>query len=63
MKVSLNNHRNYDVNRGVELVLKRRRREKETSKLIKKIISFDKVFSLFKREIQIKFEINSVKRY
>ena len=58
--MSINNHRNYDINRGVELILKRRREKKE-SKLIKKNISFDKVFSLFNREIQIKFEINFMK--
>lgn len=62
MKVSINNHRDHDINRGVELILKRRRREKDESKLVDKRISFDKVFSLFKREIQLKFEISFVKK-
>ncbi len=60
--MSINNHRDHDINRGVELILKRRRREKNESKLVDKRISFDKVFSLFKREIQLKFEISFVKK-
>ena len=51
------NNRNHDVNRGVELLLKRRRKNLEEPKLKGKLFSFGKVFSLFRREIKINFEI------
>ena len=60
--MTINNNRDHDINRGVELILKRRR-EKENSKLKDKKINFEKIFSLFKREIKINFEISILKKY
>lgn len=60
--MSINNNRDHDINRGVELILKRRR-EKENSKLKNKKINFEKIFSLLKREIKINFEISILKKY
>ena len=60
--MTINNSRDHDINRGVELILKRRR-EKENSKLKDKKINFEKIFSLFKREIKINFEISILKKY
>lgn len=60
--MTINNSRDHDINRGVELILKRRR-EKENSKLKDKKVNFEKIFSLFKREIKINFEISILKKY
>jgi len=60
--MTINNNRDHDINRGVELILKRRR-EKENSKLKDKKINFEKIFSLFKREIKINFAISILKKY
>ena len=58
---SLNKHRDYDYNRGVELILKNRRK-KEKKEIRKKIIDFDKVFFIFKKEIHISFNIFIMKK-
>lgn len=48
-----------EINRGVELLLRRRGREKKTSETKNnKSFGFSKVVSLFKREIQIYFFIS-----
>jgi len=60
--MTINNNRDHDVNRGIELILKRRR-EKESSKLMSKKLNFEKIFSLFKREIKINFEVSILKKY
>jgi hypothetical protein len=46
-----------EINKGVELLL-RRRREKKTSDSKNKMFGFSKVISLFKREVQIYFFIS-----
>lgn len=58
---SLNNYRDYDYNRGVELILKNRRK-KEKKEIKHKIIDFEKVFFIFKKEIQISFNIFIIKK-
>lgn len=60
--MSINNNEDHDTNRGIELILKRRR-EKENKKLIEKKFNFEKIFSLFKSQIQISFQILVVKKY
>jgi len=44
----------YEINKGVELLL-RKRREKKTIESEQKKFGFSKVISLFKREIKIDF--------
>jgi hypothetical protein len=58
----INNSDTNGINRGVELIL-RRRREKEFTETKQKQFSFCKVFSLFRREIDIKFEMSILKKY
>lgn len=57
----INKFENHDMNRGVELML--RRREKTFSEeLQKRKFIFDKVFSLFKREIRFNFELSIIRK-
>jgi hypothetical protein len=50
---SLNSGRNLDVNRGVELILRRKKPEKKTY-----LLCFEKMVSLFQREITIYFKFS-----
>lgn len=52
----INNSDIPEINKGVELLL-RKRREKKTSETKQKKFGFSKVISLFGREIQINFYI------
>lgn len=47
-----------EMNRGVELLLRRRREKKTSETKNNKSFGFSKVVSLFKREIQIYFFIS-----
>lgn len=50
---SLNNDNNLDINRGVELILRRRTPDKETY-----LLCFEKMVSFFNREITIYFKFS-----
>jgi hypothetical protein len=52
----LNKNENHDINRGVELML-RRRREQDQPELESKKFNFGKTFSLFGREIDFRIEL------
>jgi hypothetical protein len=52
----INNSDIPEINRGVELLL-RKRREKKTSEIKQKKFGFSKEISLFRREIKINFYI------
>jgi|TARA_B100000035_G_scaffold158928_1_gene135507 hypothetical protein len=58
---SINNNDTSGVNRGVELILKKRR-ESKPKEIKKPFFSFLKMFSLFKREIKISFSIDVTKK-
>lgn len=58
---SINNNVDHDVNRGVELML--RRREKTVpEELSLQRFNFGKVFSLFQREIRFNFELSVIRK-
>jgi hypothetical protein len=50
---SLNNSNNLDINRGFELVLRRKPPEKKTF-----LLGFEKMISLFSKEISIYFKFS-----
>lgn len=52
----INNSDNHQINRGIELMLRRRKKE-TNSELDKKVFNFEKLFSFFRREFLIKIEI------
>lgn len=52
----INNSDNHQINRGIELMLRRRKKETD-SELDKKVFNFEKLFSFFQREFLIKIEI------
>lgn len=54
---SINKDMNHDLNRGIELMLRRREKTK-TKELQKGKFIINKVFSFFKREIKINFELS-----
>lgn len=54
---SINRDMNHDLNRGIELMLRRREKTK-TKELQKGKFIINKVFSFFKREIKINFELS-----
>lgn len=57
----INKFENHDMNRGTELML--RRREKPFSEeLQKRKFNFDRVFSLFQREIRFNFELSIIRK-
>ena len=58
---SINNNDASGVNRGVELILKKRR-ESRLKEMKKPFFNFLKKFSLFKKEITISFSIDVTKR-
>ena len=60
--MSINNSENYSINRGFELMLRKKGGEKEETKLIPKTFNFEKVFSLLKREICLKIELDIMKK-
>jgi len=53
----INNFGSNDINRGVELMLRSKRRKDLDQKEEFKKFSFGKMFSLFKRDIHFKIEI------
>ncbi len=58
---SINKNVDHDVNRGVELML--RRREKTVpEELSLQGFNFGKVFSLFQREIRFNFELSVIRK-
>ncbi len=58
---SINKNVDHDVNRGVELML--RRREKTVpEELSLQRFNFGKVFSLFQREIRFNFELSVIRK-
>ncbi len=57
----INNSNIPEINRGVELLL-RKRREKKTSETKQKKFGFLKVISLFGREIKINFYISLIEK-
>ena len=58
---TINNSENYDVNRGVELMLRKRGGEKHSGLKMKEFI-FVKMFSFFQREIHFKIELKVIKK-
>jgi hypothetical protein len=54
---SINRDMNHDLNRGIELMLRRREKTK-TKELQKGKFIINEVFSFFKREIKINFELS-----
>jgi hypothetical protein len=54
---TINNSNGNDINRGVELMLCKKRRENLEPKDESKKFSFGKLFSLLKRDIHFKIEI------
>lgn len=58
---SINKNVDHDINRGVELML--RRREKTVpEELSLQRFNFGKVFSLFQREIRFNFELSVIRK-
>ena len=58
---SINKNVDHDVNRGVELML--RRREKTVPEELPLLrFNFGKVFSLFQREIRFNFELSVIRK-
>jgi hypothetical protein len=55
----INNPERYDINRGVELMLRKSGGDKKT-KLEMKKFNFEKVFSFFRKEIQLKIELKVI---
>lgn len=58
---NINNSENYDINRGVELMLRKKGGDKKP-KLKMKEFNFEKVFSFFRREIHLRIELKVIKR-
>lgn len=54
---SINNFDDNDINRGVELMLRSKRRKNLDQKNEFKKFGFGKMFSLFKRDIHFKIEL------
>jgi hypothetical protein len=59
--MTINNSRNHGINRGIELMLRKKGGEKKT-KLESRFFSFDKVFSLFNREIYLQIRLDIMKK-
>lgn len=59
--MSINNNENHNINRGVEIML-RRRKEKDQPKLDENKFNFLKTFSFFNREIYFKIELKIIKK-
>lgn len=55
--MTINNFENHGINRGVELML-RRRKEKDQLELNVKKFNFLKIFSFLKRDFTIKIELS-----
>lgn len=58
---SINNSENYDINRGVELMLRKKGGEKKSELTIKEFI-FEKIFPFFKKEIKLRIELKVNKK-
>lgn len=58
---TLNKNEDHGMNRGVELML-RRRREQDQPEIESKKFNFGKTFSLFEREIDFKIEFSITKK-
>lgn len=59
--MTINNDKNYGINRGFELML-RKKGGKTKPELKSRTFSFDKVFSLFNREIYLEFKLDIMKK-
>lgn len=57
----INNSSTNEINRGVELML-RKKEGKQSSKSKSKKFGFCKIISLFKREIQISFYVSLIEK-
>lgn len=60
--MSINNSENYGINRGFELMLRKKGGEKKETKLIPNIFNFENVFSFLNREIYFRIELNIMKK-
>ena len=58
---SINKFESHDINRGVELML-RRRGKRIPEELKERRFAFGRVFSFLKREIRFKFELSIIKK-
>lgn len=58
---TINNFDNYEMNRGVDLLIRNRRKKKVSPEVECKKFSFGKIFSFFGREFNFLIEL-SVKR-
>lgn len=59
--MSINTFENYGINRGTELML-RKKGGKKQPELKSKFFNFEKVFSLLNREIYLKIEFDIMKK-
>lgn len=59
--MSINSSRNYGIDRGIELMLRKKGGKKKT-KLNSRFFNFDKVFSLFGREIYFQIRLDIMKK-
>jgi len=57
----INNSENYDINRGVELMLRKKGEEKHSELKMNKFI-FSKMFSFLRREIHLRIELKVIKK-
>ena len=60
--MSINNSERYSINRGFELMLRKKGGEKKETKLTLRTFNFEKVFSFLKREIYFKIELDIMKK-
>lgn len=59
--MSINSSRNYGIDRGIELMLRKKGGKKKT-KSNSRFFNFDKVFSLFGREIYFQIRLDIMKK-
>jgi hypothetical protein len=57
----INNCNDQEINRGIELMLRRRKKEIQPE-LNKKMFDFEKLFSFFQREFLLKIELSEKKK-
>lgn len=57
----INNSESHDINRGVELMLRRRKEKNQPEKNVEEF-NFFKVFSFLKRDFSIKIELSVNKK-
>jgi hypothetical protein len=58
---AINNSETYDINRGVELMLRKKGGKKHSGLKMKEFI-FEKMFSFFRKEIHLKIELRVIKK-